>query len=158
MYHRRVGPRWVFAICMTATALIATATPAFAHLDPDPDRVEPGEAVTVAFLVEHGCDGAPTIELTFKVPKGVKGVEPQDKDGWISDVDRRTVTFEGGPLDDATPDTFSIAFTAPKKKTIMRWKVVQACTEGVIRWIDTSPDAENPPAVIGVGKDAPAEH
>ena len=88
------------------------ATPAFAHLDPEPNRVERGEAATVAFLVEHGCAGAPTIELTFQVPKGVKNVETPEKDGWISDVDKRNVTFERGPLDAATPDTFSISFTA----------------------------------------------
>ena len=150
-------PRWWLATSLAFVVIAIAAAPAFAHLAPEPSRVEPGASATVAFLVEHGCDEAPTIELTFQVPKGVKDVEPVDKDGWISDVDGRTVVFEGGPLDANTPDTFSISFTAPNKKKIIRWKVVQGCTEGLIRWIDTAVGAEHPPAEIGVGKDVPTD-
>ena len=62
-----------------------------------------------------------------------------------------TVVFEGGPLGAHTPDTFSITFTAPKKKTVLVWKVIQNCVVGVTRWIDTSKNANEPPPRVGVG-------
>jgi uncharacterized protein YcnI len=133
------------------------AAPAFAHIEPDPARVEPGDDATVSFNVEHGCDTSPTTSLTFKIPKGAKHVAPVDKDGWRSEVKGKTVVFDGGSLDAHTEDQFSISFTAPNKKTILVWKVIQQCEEGEIRWIDTSKTAEEPPPRVGVGKNPPAE-
>ncbi|MBM3671511.1 MAG: DUF1775 domain-containing protein [Actinobacteria bacterium] len=149
-------PRWWFTPVIALALLALLAVPAAAHIEAEPNRVEPGESATVGFLVEHGCDDSPTIKVTLKVPKGVKDVEPVEKEGWRDDVDGRTVEFEGGPLDAETPDTFSISFTAPHKTKLLSWKIVQACTDGLIRWIDTSEDAENPPAVVAVGKDVPS--
>ncbi|MEX2269010.1 MAG: DUF1775 domain-containing protein [Acidimicrobiia bacterium] len=139
-------------------ALLLACAPAAAHVEPDPNRVEPGDAVTVAFLVTHGCDESPTVKLTFKIPKGGTDVAPEDKDGWEAAKKGKTVVFEGGPLDTDTEDSFAIGFTAPNKKTLLVWKVVQKCEDGVIRWIDTSEGAEESPPVVGVGKDAPEEH
>jgi uncharacterized protein YcnI len=134
------------------------AAPASAHIDADPSRVEPGDRATVAFVVEHGCDESPTVKLKFKIPKGAKDVEPQAKDGWTTRTKGKTVVFVGGPLGPDTEDGFAIAFTAPDRETVLAWKVIQKCEQGVIRWIDTSKDAEESPPVVGVGQDPPETH
>lgn len=152
MQRRR---RLQVVLCISGLALLLMAVPAAAHIEPDPSRIKPGTRVTVAFKVEHGCDASPTIKMTFKIPKGVRHVSPEDKSGWEATVSKKTVIFEGGSLDAKTEDTFSITFKAPKKKMILAWKVVQTCEEGEIRWIDTSKGAEEPPPRVGVGKDAP---
>jgi periplasmic copper chaperone A len=156
---RRTVRRRLTVLGTVVVTLVVLAPIAAAHIEPDPSRVEPGATATVAFTVEHGCDESPTVELAFKVPKTVKTktVEPEPKDGWETNLDGRTVTFTGGPLDAETEDSFSITFTAPKKTTTLKWKIVQTCDEGTIRWIDTSHDAEHPPPAVGVGRDAP-EH
>ena len=143
------------ALLISGLAVVVMAAPAAAHIEPDPSRVKPGATATVAFTVEHGCDESPTTKLTFKIPKGVKKVSPEDKDGWETSVSKKTVVFSGQSPDAETEDTFSITFTAPKKKTILTWKIVQKCEEGEIRWIDTSKGSEEPPPRVGVGKDAP---
>jgi uncharacterized protein YcnI len=147
-------------VVLTVTLGAAMLMPALAgaHIEPDPSRVEPGAAATVAFLVEHGCDESPTIRLKFKIPKGVTDVEPQAKDGWTTRARAKTVVFEGGPLGPDTEDSFAIAFTAPDRETLLVWKVIQKCQEGLIRWIDTSEGAEESPPVVGVGQDPPEAH
>jgi uncharacterized protein YcnI len=149
--------RVVFGVTLALGAVVLAAAPASAHIEPDPSRVEPGAAATVAFNVEHGCDTSPTTSLTFKIPKGVKDVAPEAKDEWSSKLKGKTVVFEDGLLAANTEDQFAISFKAPNKKTILVWKVVQRCQEGTIRWIDTSAGAEEPPPRVGVGKNPPAE-
>src|SRR5581483_5107720 len=145
------------AIAITAAFIVVgmVSTVAAAHIDPEPSRVKPGATGTVAFHVEHGCDQSPTIKLTFKIPKGATKVATVTKPGWDATIAKGIVVFDGGSLAATTPDTFSITFTAPKKKTVLAWKVLQQCEGSVIRWIDTAKDAENPPARVGVGKNPP---
>jgi hypothetical protein len=50
--------------------------------------------------------------------------------------------------------SFGITFTAPKTKTLLAWKVVQECQDGVTRWIE-GPKGENPAPLVGVGKTPP---
>jgi periplasmic copper chaperone A len=148
--------RVVVASALVLGGLVMFAAPALAHIDPDPKQVTPGKRATVAFNVEHGCGTSPTTKLTFKIPKGATKVSTVPKQGWTGTVKKTTVTFAGGPLDAKTPDTFSITFTAPKKKTVLFWFVVQDCEQGTTRWIDRSKGAEFPPPAVGVGKKPPA--
>lgn len=143
------------AVAVVGACVLAMAIPASAHIDPDPAKVKPGAAATVAFNVEHGCEASPTIMLTFKITKGATKVVPVPKDGWTASVAKGTVVFSGGSLAATTQDTFSIAFKAPNKKTVLAWKVIQQCEQGVTRWIDTAKGAEFPPANVGVGKNPP---
>ena len=156
--HRRHRRRLPALAGITLSTILVLATAAAAHLDPEPARVPKGTPATVAFTVEHGCDGSPTVELTFRIPRSVRRstVAPEPKDGWDASVRGRTVVFSGGPLDAGTADSFSITFTAPNRKTLLTWKIVQECEEGSIRWIDTAHDAEYPPPVVGVGQDPPS--
>ena len=154
MSSSRVG-HVLIAVAVSAATLVLIAGPAAAHIEPKPSSVKPGSRATVAFNVEHGCGESgkesPTTKLTFKIPKRAKHVVAVVKAGWNESVSGGTVVFEGGPLGAHTPDTFSITFTAPKKKTVLVWKVIQNCVVGVTRWIDTSKSATEPPPRVGVG-------
>jgi uncharacterized protein YcnI len=151
----RVIRRFAAIATVVGGCVLAAAVPASAHVEPDPARVKPGATATIAFNVEHGCEKSPTTTLTFKIPKGATKVAAVPKDGWIGSVEKGTVVFSGGSLPATTQDTFSIGFKAPKKKTVLVWKVVQQCEQGVIRWIDTAKGAEFPPPAVGVGKNPP---
>jgi len=148
---RRLG-----AVAIGATALVVLAAgPAAAHVEPDPARVKPGKQATVEFTPEHGCGDSVTTEMDFKVPKGVTDATPDEQDGWTATVERRRIVFAS----DSVPDdetSFGITFTAPTKKTLLAWKVIQRCQEGVDRWIE-GPNGESPAPIVGVGKSPPKE-
>ena len=151
----RVIRRFAAVATLVGGCVLATALPASAHIEPKPARVKPGATATIAFNVEHGCATSPTVMLTFKIPKGATKVATVAKAGWTGTVAKGTVVFSGGSLPATTQDTFSISFTAPNKKTVLAWKVLQQCEQGVNRWIDTAKGAQFPPANVGVGKNPP---
>jgi uncharacterized protein YcnI len=148
--------RRIAGVVLVATgAIVLTAGPAFAHVEADPDRVKPGKEATVEFEPEHGCGDSVTTEMEFRIPKGVTDATPVEQDGWTATVDGRRIRFESDRVpDDET--SFGITFTAPDRKTLLRWKVVQRCQEGVDRWIEGA-DGEKPAPVVGVGKNPPEE-
>lgn len=142
------------AVAIAAAAVVMlVAGPAFAHVEPDPTRVKPAKLATVEFAPEHGCGESVTTRMTFKVPKGAKNAKPVALEGW-------TATASGGKIifaSDKVPDeetSFGITFTAPKTRTLLAWKVVQQCQDGVERWIE-GPKGETPAPIVGVGKNPP---
>jgi uncharacterized protein YcnI len=139
-----------------AGALLLAAGPAAAHVEPDPARVKPGKTATVGFTPEHGCDDSPITSMRFRIPKGATDATPEPKDGWEVQATTKTVTFSGGSMPSDDTDAFEITFTAPTEKTILSWKVVQRCEEGVERWIE-GPDGDFPAPQVGVGKDVAEE-
>jgi uncharacterized protein YcnI len=143
---------------VAAGAVLLVAAPAAAHVEPEPNRVKPGKEATVEFTTEHGCEGSPTIKMTFRVPKGVTDAAPVEQAGWTGTVEGRKVVFSGGPAPGDEPAPFSISFTAPDKKGEMVWKVVQQCEEGVDRWIETDPEGDKPAPRVGVGQKPSGEH
>jgi periplasmic copper chaperone A len=147
--------RRVAAIAVTAAgALLLAAAPALAHVEPDPSRVKPGKKVTVEFTPEHGCGESVTTEMVFRVPKAVKSAKPVAPDGWTAKRKGRTISFASDKVPDQEA-SFGITFTAPSSKTLLAWKVVQRCQQGVNRWLE-GPKGENPAPIVGVGKKPPA--
>jgi periplasmic copper chaperone A len=151
----RVARRSAITGVLAGAVVALVAGSAWAHITPDPARVKPGKTATVEFTIEHGCDGSPTTKLAFQVPKGAKGVAGVDQDGWTTSRSGRTLVFEGGPLPADQEDAFGISFTAPDKKTILAWKVIQTCEQGEAAWIQSGRDAEHPTPLVGVGKTPP---
>ena len=148
--------RRVATVVLTAAgAVMFAAGPALAHVEPDPNRVKPGKEATVEFAPEHGCGESVTTEMEFRVPKAVKNAKPVELEGWTASVKGRTITFTSDKVpDDET--AFGITFTAPSKKTLLAWKVVQRCQQGVDRWLE-GPKGESPAPIVGVGKKPPEE-
>jgi uncharacterized protein YcnI len=135
-------------------ALVLAAGTAWAHVEPDPSRVKPGKKATVEFTPEHGCGESVTTQMDFQVPKAAKNAKPVKLDGWTATVKGRTITFASDKVPDEEA-SFGITFTAPDSKTLLAWKVVQRCQDGVERWIE-GPKGEHPAPIVGVGKNAPA--
>lgn len=119
-----------------ATATLALSAPAFAHIDPDPSEAQAGSTLSIAFTIEHGCDGSPTVQLDMRLPEGVTDAEPEPFEGFEGSVDGDVLTYVGGPLADDEEATFSVLMTLPPTAdTTIFFPVVQRCEEGEIRWI-----------------------
>jgi len=70
----------IAAAAATAAAL-AVASPAFAHIHTDPAAVEAGTEATVGFIVEHGCEGSPTVKVEIQLPDGATDISGVDGGG-----------------------------------------------------------------------------
>jgi uncharacterized protein YcnI len=119
-----------------ATAVLSVASPALAHVDPDPEEAQAGSQLSVGFTVQHGCDGSPTVQLDMRLPDGVTGAQPEPPTGWTGTVESNVITFTGGPLPDAQELTFRVMMTLPPTPdTTVYFPFVQRCEVGEIRWI-----------------------
>jgi uncharacterized protein YcnI len=133
--HRLLGAAAIILVGLVV------ASPAFAHIDPDPTDAQAGSEVSVGFTVQHGCDGSPTVQLDMRLPDGVGAPTAEPPDGWTGQVDGNVVTFEGGPLPDDQELTFRVRMTLPATPdTTIYFPFVQRCEVGEIRWIDTPSD------------------
>ena len=141
------------------TIILVTGGIASAHIEPDPIAMQVGTTATVAFNVEHGCDGSPVTEVKIQIPTGVTGVAPVDKAGWTATVSGDTVDFKGGPLDAATPDHFDLTLTAPATAGDIHFPAIEYCQVGEIDWIEIPADGaaepENPAPTIKITQDPP---
>lgn len=120
----------------TVTVVLIAAGMAAAHVDPDPIAMEAGSTATIAFNIEHGCDGSPTTDMKFKIPAGVTGVSAVAKDGWTATVTADTLEFAGGSVPADQADHFDITFTAPTQPGDIRFPVIQTCEQGELAWIE----------------------
>ena len=123
-------------VLTVATVVLAFASPALAHVDPDPEEAQADSRLSVGFTVQHGCDGSPTVQLDMRLPKGVTGAQPDPPDGWTGTVESDVITFTGGPLPDDQDLTFRVLMTLPPTSdTTIYFPFVQQCEVGEIRWI-----------------------
>jgi uncharacterized protein YcnI len=143
----------------SAIVLLIAAGIASAHIDPDPSAMEAGTSATVAFNVEHGCNGSSTTSMKFQVPDGVSGVAPVDKTGWTATLTGNVLEFKGGPLAADQPDHFDISFTAPSQPGDIRFPVIQTCEQGELAWIEVAqegaPEPEHPAPTIKITQGPP---
>lgn len=120
----------------SAAVVLSVASPALAHVDPDPEEAQAGSQVSVGFTVQHGCDGSPTVQLDMRLPDGIAGAEPEPPAGWTGSVESNVITFAGGPLPDDQELTFRVLMTLPPTPdTTIYFPFVQRCEVGEIRWI-----------------------
>lgn len=132
--------RLVVAALVSLTGL-AVASPALAHIDPDPTEAQAGSEVSVGFTVEHGCEGSSTAQLDMRLPEGATNPVPEPPGAWTGSVDGNVVTFEGGPLPDDQELTFRVRMgLPPTPDTTIYFPFVQRCEVGEIRWIDIPTD------------------
>jgi uncharacterized protein YcnI len=138
--------RLVPSVALTSVALLVSAAPVLAHIDPDPDQAQAGSRLAVGFTVEHGCDGSPTTQLDMRLPVGVSDPVPETVEGWDGSVD--TDDVEG---------TFTVTMTLPATpETTIYFPFVQRCEVGEIRWIgipaEPGDDLDEPaPAMMLIG-------
>lgn len=148
--------RPIAAAVFAAAVMLLGAAPASAHIEPEPGSVPALTPATVAFVVEHGCDGSATTEVAIQVPEGITEAEPEPKDGWTTATAGGVVTWTGGPLPDDQPDRFELSFIAPDAEgQTLAFPLVQTCQQGELAWIDTEgPDtgseSENPAPTLEI--------
>ena len=145
----------------TVAALLALATPvAPLHVEPQISEAPAGSRTTFSFVVEHGCDGAATVEMAIQIPEGAFDIVPAAPEGWSGSVEEGTqavVRFTGGPLADDLEEAFGFEMVTPNLpgETIF-FPTVQTCEAGEIAWIDTSDGAEEPaPRIVLTANDQP---
>jgi uncharacterized protein YcnI len=129
-----------------AAALLALTAPA--HVEPQVSEAPAGSRTTFSFVVEHGCDGSPTVEVAIQIPEGAFDVVPVEQAGWVGTVEQGTqpvVRFAGGPLAADVEGTFGFELVTPNLpgQTVL-FPTVQTCEEGEIAWIDPAEVAEEP--------------
>jgi uncharacterized protein YcnI len=128
--------RLVLISSAAVAAAVALANPVFAHIDPDPSEAQAGSTLSVAFTIEHGCDGSPTVQLDMRLPDGVTDAEPEPFEDFEGSIDGGVITYVGGPLADDQEATFAVTMTLPPTPdTTIFFPIVQRCEEGEIRWI-----------------------
>jgi uncharacterized protein YcnI len=126
----------LFAIVLVA--LVAIATPAWAHVEIEPAEAIAGSTETLTFSVAY--EGAATIGLEVQIPDGATVVSVPDKPGWQSDVDEaaRTVSWTGGSV--AADDTFAVEVELPPTPGVVLFPAIQLTTEGEVAWIGEEED------------------
>jgi MYXO-CTERM domain-containing protein len=125
---------------------IALATPA--HVEPQVSEAPAASRTTFSFVVEHGCDGSPTVEVAIRIPEGAFDIVPAAPAGWVGTVEPGTqavVRFTGGPLPADVEGTFGFDLVTPNLpgQTVL-FPTVQTCEVGEIAWIDPADVAEEP--------------
>lgn len=143
----------MLALAAAAAGVLVAAPAAVAHVEPGPKAAEAGTRTTIGFVVEHGCDGSPTVRVRFQLPDGVADPEPEAPDGWTGSVTGQEVTFEGGPLAADVEGVFGVAMTLPPEPGTLYFPFIQTCEQGELAWIAIpeagAPEPENPaPALL----------
>ncbi|MFN8017125.1 MAG: DUF1775 domain-containing protein [Acidimicrobiales bacterium] len=146
--------RATVASAAAVVAALAVAGTASAHIDPDPTTVAGGTTVTVAFTVEHGCDGSPTTKLEIKAPDGATDPKGIDVAGFTASTSEQVVSFTGGSLGADTEQAFQVSFGAPAAGGDLAFPIIQTCQEGEIDWIQVEqpgqPEPDHPAPVVTV--------
>lgn len=152
---RRFAPS-VIAPAAGLALVLLVATPATGHVEPQVSTVATESLATVAFNVEHGCEGSPTVKMEFQVPDGIADAQPVDKAGWTGTLVDGIVTYTGGSLPPDQQDTFGVRFTAPSEVGVsLVFPMIQTCETGSIDWIQTGGEAQRPAPRVVVGEPDP---
>ena len=135
--HNKIRKTVVRSCAVTgalAIGVVMLANPASAHMGVDVHgaTMTAGKGATIFLRPGHGCDGDATNTITVEIPTGVTGVKPQQKAGWNTTFDGKTITWSGGALPDSQFDDFGIKLTWPKlvdgvKSQAIYFKTVQIC-------------------------------
>ncbi|MBV6273408.1 YcnI family protein [Alcaligenaceae bacterium CGII-47] len=155
-----------FLLISSLALALSAATPALAHITLETGEATIGSYYKAVVRVPHGCNGSATTQVRVRIPEGVVAVKPQPKAQWTLDTTEgdyaATYTLHGakittgvteiswaGTLPDAYYDEFvfrAYLTTALKAGETLYFPIVQACAQGVERWIDISgkPDVSNP--------------
>jgi uncharacterized protein YcnI len=130
------------------TALVLAALLLPTHVEPQVSEAPAGSRATFGFLVEHGCGGSPTVQVSIQLPDGAFDAVPQAPEGWTGVVEPGAppvVTFTGGPLPADVPATFAVELVTPNRpgETVL-FPTVQTCEAGEIGWVDPAEESEEP--------------
>lgn len=126
---RRLGA----ALVLTVTAVVALASPAWAHVEIEPAEAVAGATESLTFSVAY--EGSATTGLVVQLPEGASVSEVPAKTGWTSAVDEaeHTVSWTGGSA--AADDTFSVVVVLPTTPGEVLFPTIQQTVAGEVAWI-----------------------
>ena len=120
-------------LVLTVAALVALASPAWAHVEIEPAEAVAGATESLTFSVAY--EGSATTGLVVQLPEGASVSEVPAKAGWTSAVDEaeHTVSWSGGSA--AADDTFSVVVVLPTTPGEVLFPTIQQTVEGEVAWI-----------------------
>jgi uncharacterized protein YcnI len=136
---------------LLATAAVAIAAPAMAHVSASPQIAYAGAYTPLTFSVGHGCsDRYATTGLRIEIPADVKIARPQPKSGWTLSIDKAppdskegagkpTAVTWRGRLEADQFDLFGLLIQAPNAVEPLLFPAIQTCETGENRWVDAPP-------------------
>ncbi|KAI8641726.1 hypothetical protein BD408DRAFT_417818 [Parasitella parasitica] len=141
-------------------ALFFYALSTDAHVNLTPKFAEPGQNITTAFHIPHGCNGSATTGIFVTVPDAVTVLTPQQVNSWTLTTTYRdesnqsvsTINWAGGVLAPTDSLDFPIILSLPNSdlstqpNVTLYFPVVQTCQVGTANWTALGNDKEGEPA------------
>ncbi|KAG1442343.1 hypothetical protein G6F46_013066 [Rhizopus delemar] len=106
---------------LIASFLVLVSQLADAHVSLSPKFAEPGQNLSTAFYVPHGCNGSATIALTATVPESITAISPQAVTNWTISTNYKdstnssisNFTWSGGYLKPTDALSFPVILSVP---------------------------------------------
>ncbi|KAI8973744.1 hypothetical protein BDF20DRAFT_883885 [Mycotypha africana] len=149
--------------------IIGAISSSQAHITLSPKFGEPGQDVTTAFHVPHGCNGSSTIGISVTLPQQNLGhIVPQTVTDWIltmtytdsTNTTLKTVEWTGGVLKPTDALDFPIRFSVPQvdlssqSNVTLYFPVHQTCEVGSTDWNATGGQKGEPAPTFVIVKNA----
>ncbi|EIE91820.1 hypothetical protein G6F47_008006 [Rhizopus delemar] len=145
---------------LIASFLVLVSQLADAHVSLSPKFAEPGQNLSTAFYVPHGCNGSATIALTATVPESITAISPQAVTNWTISTNYKdstnssisNFTWSGGYLKPTDALSFPVILSVPnvnlsnKQNETVYFPVIQVCELGSTNWTaipDSSANSES---------------
>ncbi|KAL7335569.1 hypothetical protein PS15p_201020 [Mucor circinelloides] len=151
------------SLIATALTLLFSAS-TNAHVGLNPKFAEPGQNLTTAFHVPHGCNGSATTGIMVTVPDVITVLTPQQVNNWTLSTTYRdesnttisTITWNNGYLDPKDAIDFPMTLSLPNSdlssqpNVTLYFPVVQTCQVGTANWtaLGNSHESEPAPTIV----------
>ncbi|KAL7321237.1 hypothetical protein PS15m_001027 [Mucor circinelloides] len=151
------------SLIATALTLLFSAS-TNAHVGLNPKFAEPGQNLTTAFHVPHGCNGSATTGIMVTVPDVITVLTPQQVNNWTLSTTYRdesnttisTITWNNGYLDPKDAIDFPMTLSLPNSdlssqpNVTLYFPVVQTCQVGTANWtaLGNSHEGEPAPTIV----------
>lgn len=131
--HLSMSRRLAAAATLSLLGLLVLASPAWAHVEVEPEAAVAASVTTLTFTAEY--EGAATTGLVVQLPDGAVVTDVPEKAGWTSTVDdaAHTVSWTGGSAPD--DETFSVVVQLPPTPGEVLFPAIQQTTDGEEAWI-----------------------
>jgi uncharacterized protein YcnI len=142
--------------------LLATATPAFAHVEVTPDTADKGGSATFSFKVEDEQSSANEVTVEIYLPPGLSktNVRAEASVGWTAEfTDAPSVRFSHAAPGPDGDQSFTLRVDSLPDSEQLLFKTVVTYDNGAVdRWIDEPTGGDEPPhpaAVVKLSGTAP---
>lgn len=109
---------------ISACSALVLASPAWAHLSVNPNRLETSQLADVTFSIPNESDRLDVDHVTLGIPADFDLDDAEAKPGWTQSRTGQAVTWSGGRIPRNQYATFSIRGTAPAKAETVLFNVL----------------------------------